>query len=35
MSMVKHQFVISSQELARWLDSQPELWWLGRRGSPC
>jgi hypothetical protein len=27
MSTVKHQFVISSQELARWLDSQPETWW--------
>ncbi len=27
MSMVKHQFVISSQELARWLDSQPDSWW--------
>ena len=28
MSMVKHEFVISSQELARWLDSQPGTWWL-------
>lgn len=28
MNMVKHEFVISSQELARWLDSQPDSWWL-------
>jgi hypothetical protein len=28
MSTVKHQFVISSQELARWLDSQPGTWWF-------
>jgi hypothetical protein len=28
MSMVKHEFVISSRELARWLDSQPDSWWL-------
>ena len=28
MSMVKHQFVISSQELARWLESQPGTWWF-------
>ena len=28
MSMVKHQFIISSQELARWLDSQPGTWWF-------
>ena len=28
MSMVKHHLVISSQELARWLDSQAETWWV-------
>jgi hypothetical protein len=28
MSMVKHQFVISSREVAQWLDSQPGTWWL-------
>jgi hypothetical protein len=28
MSMVKHRFVISSQELARWLEGQPGTWWL-------
>jgi hypothetical protein len=28
MSRVKHQFVISSRELARWLESQPGTWWL-------
>ena len=28
MSTVRHQFVISSQELARWLDSQPGTWWF-------
>jgi hypothetical protein len=27
MSMVLHPFVISSRELARWLDSQPDCWW--------
>jgi hypothetical protein len=27
MSTVLHQFVISSRELARWLDSQPGTWW--------
>jgi hypothetical protein len=27
MSTVKHQFVISSRELARWLDSQPGTCW--------
>jgi hypothetical protein len=31
MSMVRHEFVISSQELARWLDSQPDSWWLVSR----
>jgi hypothetical protein len=28
MSMVKHEFVIPSREVARWLDSQPGTWWL-------
>ena len=28
MSVVKHPYVISSEELARWLDNQPETWWL-------
>ena len=28
MSMVKHQFVIASRELARWLESQPDSWWF-------
>jgi hypothetical protein len=27
MSMVLHPFVITSRELARWLDSQPDCWW--------
>jgi hypothetical protein len=43
MSMVKHQFVISSREVAQWLDSQPGIWWLvdgdplltSRIGFPC
>ena len=43
MSMVKHQFVIPSRELARWLDSQPGTWWfihgdlslVGRVHLPC
>ncbi|MFI5454323.1 MAG: hypothetical protein ACHRXM_02630 [Isosphaerales bacterium] len=28
MSMVKHQFIISSRQVAQWLDSQPGTWWL-------
>ena len=28
MSALKHQFVISSQELADWLESQPDCWWV-------
>jgi hypothetical protein len=28
MSTLKHQFVISSRELADWLDSQPDCWWV-------
>jgi hypothetical protein len=28
MSTVRHQFVISSRELANWLDSQPDCWWV-------
>ncbi len=43
MSMVKHEFVISSQDLAQWLDSQPGTWWfidgdfslLGKVHFPC
>ena len=43
MSLVKHQYVISSEELARWLESQPGAWWLvdgdplltSRIGFPC
>jgi hypothetical protein len=28
MSKLKHQYVISSRELADWLDSQPDCWWM-------
>jgi hypothetical protein len=28
MSTVTHQFVISSREVANWLDSQPGTWWV-------
>src|SRR5437868_5457447 len=28
MNTVKHHYVISSEELARWLESQPGTWWL-------
>jgi hypothetical protein len=43
MSMVKHQFVISTREVADWLDSQPGTWWfidgdfslLGKVHFPC
>jgi hypothetical protein len=27
MSKIEHQLIISSQELAKWLDSQPGTWW--------
>jgi len=43
MSTVKHHYIISSEELARWLESQPGTWWLvdgdplltSRIGFPC
>jgi hypothetical protein len=43
MSMVLHQFLIPSREIARWLDSQPGTWWfihgdltlVGRVHFPC
>jgi hypothetical protein len=43
MSVVKYQYVISSEELARWLEGQPGSWWLvdgdpvltSRIGFPC
>src|SRR5262249_20729852 len=28
MSTLQHHFVISSRELADWLDSQPDCWWV-------
>ena len=43
MSMVLHQFLIPSREVARWLDSQPDTWWsagvddllISRLNFPC
>jgi len=28
MSMVLHPFLIPSREVAQWLDSQPDSWWM-------